>query len=92
MTAIAQFREARDAFGQGRYALWTGDVGLAIYLWIACQRNRASRRSRYFETPGPDHPSLNVYPRSRCRSHAAITEIEICGLRTIDNLSRRFST
>jgi hypothetical protein len=33
MTAIAQFREARDAFGQGRYALWTGDVGLAIYLW-----------------------------------------------------------
>lgn len=33
MTAIAQCREARDAFGQGRYALWTGDVGLAIYLW-----------------------------------------------------------
>jgi hypothetical protein len=33
MTAIAQFRETRDAFGQGRYALWTGDIGLAIYLW-----------------------------------------------------------
>jgi Lanthionine synthetase C-like protein len=33
MTAIAQFREAHAAFGQGRYALWTGDVGLAIYLW-----------------------------------------------------------
>ena len=33
MTAVAQFREARDAFGQGRYSLWTGDVGLAIYLW-----------------------------------------------------------
>jgi hypothetical protein len=33
MTAIAQFQQARDAFGQGRYALWTGDVGLAIYLW-----------------------------------------------------------
>ena len=33
MTAIAQCREARDGFGQGRYALWTGDVGLAIYLW-----------------------------------------------------------
>jgi hypothetical protein len=32
-TAIAQFREARAAFGQGRYSLWTGDVGLAIYLW-----------------------------------------------------------
>jgi hypothetical protein len=33
MTAIAQFQQARDTFGQGRYALWTGDVGLAIYLW-----------------------------------------------------------
>ena len=33
MTAVAQFQEARDAFGQGRYSLWTGDVGLAIYLW-----------------------------------------------------------
>lgn len=33
MTAIAQCREARDQFGQGRYSLWTGDIGLAIYLW-----------------------------------------------------------
>ena len=33
MTAIAQFRKARNAFGRGRYALWTGDLGLAIYLW-----------------------------------------------------------
>jgi hypothetical protein len=32
MTAIAQFREARAHFGQGRYSLWTGDIGLAIYL------------------------------------------------------------
>jgi len=32
MTAIAQFREARVQFGRGRYALWTGDIGLAIYL------------------------------------------------------------
>jgi Lanthionine synthetase C-like protein len=33
MTAIAQCREARREFGRGRYSLWTGDVGLAIYLW-----------------------------------------------------------
>ena len=33
MTAIAQCREARAELGRGRYTLWTGDVGLAIYLW-----------------------------------------------------------
>jgi len=33
MTAIAQYREARDQFGRGRYSLWTGDIGLAVYLW-----------------------------------------------------------
>jgi Lanthionine synthetase C-like protein len=32
MTAIAQCREAREELGRGRYSLWTGDVGLAIYL------------------------------------------------------------
>jgi hypothetical protein len=33
MTAIAQCREARGRLGRGRYSLWTGDVGLAVYLW-----------------------------------------------------------
>jgi hypothetical protein len=33
MTAIAQCREARAKLGRGRYSLWTGDVGLACYLW-----------------------------------------------------------
>jgi hypothetical protein len=33
MTAIAQCQEARQELGRGRYSLWTGDVGLAIYLW-----------------------------------------------------------
>jgi hypothetical protein len=33
MTAIAQCREARAEVGRGRYSLWTGDVGLACYLW-----------------------------------------------------------
>ncbi|MGE0398128.1 MAG: LanC-like protein [Kofleriaceae bacterium] len=33
MHAIEQVDAARDAFSQGRYSLWTGDVGTAIYLW-----------------------------------------------------------
>jgi Lanthionine synthetase C-like protein len=33
MTAIVQYRGARLAVGRGRYTLWTGDVGFAIYLW-----------------------------------------------------------
>lgn len=33
MTAIAQCREDRMQLGRGRYSLWTGDVGVAIYLW-----------------------------------------------------------
>jgi hypothetical protein len=32
-TAIVQYRGARAVAGRGRYTLWTGDVGLAIYLW-----------------------------------------------------------
>ena len=33
MTSIAQCREARAELGRGRYTLWTGDIGLAVYLW-----------------------------------------------------------
>jgi hypothetical protein len=33
MTAMAQYREAREQYGRGRYSLWTGDIGLATYLW-----------------------------------------------------------
>jgi hypothetical protein len=33
MTAIAQCREAREELGRGHNSLWTGDVGLAVYLW-----------------------------------------------------------
>jgi len=32
-TAVAQCREARGQLGRGRYSLWTGDIGLAVYLW-----------------------------------------------------------
>jgi hypothetical protein len=33
MTAIVQYRGAQVVVGRGRYTLWTGDIGLAIYLW-----------------------------------------------------------
>ena len=33
MHAIEQWREAKARYGQGRYSLWTGDPGLAIFLW-----------------------------------------------------------
>jgi hypothetical protein len=37
MTAIAQVRDARRRYGQGRYSLWTGDLGVACYLWSCLQ-------------------------------------------------------
>jgi Lanthionine synthetase C-like protein len=33
MTAIGQCRAKRSEIGRGRYSLWTGDPGLAVYLW-----------------------------------------------------------
>jgi len=33
MHAIGQRDRARQAYGQGRYSLFTGDAGLAVYLW-----------------------------------------------------------
>src|SRR5215216_4221080 len=48
MTAIAQYREARDQFGRGRYSLWTGDIGLAVYLWDCL-------------TAKPQFPTIDVF-------------------------------
>jgi lantibiotic modifying enzyme len=33
MHAIAQRDRMRRQYGRGRYTLWTGDPGLAVYLW-----------------------------------------------------------
>ena len=33
MHAMAQYEQTYADFGGGRYSLWTGDAGLAIYLW-----------------------------------------------------------
>jgi len=41
MHAIAQFEADRARFGDLRYSLWTGDPGLAVYLWD-CIRGRAA--------------------------------------------------
>lgn len=40
MTALAQCRQARREVGRGRFTLWTGDPGLAVYLW-ACLEGEA---------------------------------------------------
>jgi hypothetical protein len=37
MEAIEQYRHAKVLFHQGRYSLWNGDVGLAIYLNECCK-------------------------------------------------------
>ena len=33
MHAIDQQTRMREEYGRGRYTLWTGDPGLAVYLW-----------------------------------------------------------
>ncbi|MBI2389386.1 MAG: LanC-like protein [Deltaproteobacteria bacterium] len=33
MNAIARCDATRSRYGQGRYSLWTGDLGLACFLW-----------------------------------------------------------
>jgi hypothetical protein len=38
MHGIAQTEADQRTHGQGRYSLWTGDVGFAIYLWHCIQR------------------------------------------------------
>lgn len=48
MTAIVQYRGAQMAAGRGRYSLWTGDVGLAVYLWDCI-------------TGEPRFPSIDVF-------------------------------
>lgn len=37
MHAIEQYRLSRQLYGQLRYPLWTGDLGLAVYLWDCLQ-------------------------------------------------------
>lgn len=41
MHAIAQRDRMREAHGRGRYTLWTGDAGLAVFLWHCLQGEAA---------------------------------------------------
>ena len=40
MHAIRQYECHAKQYGQLRYSLWTGDLGLAVYLWD-CMRGEA---------------------------------------------------
>lgn len=42
MHSIEQCQKARLHYGQGRYTLWTGDAGLAIYLYHCIYPERAA--------------------------------------------------
>jgi hypothetical protein len=33
MHAVYQQQKMRRQYGRGRYSLWTGDPGLAVYIW-----------------------------------------------------------
>ena len=48
MHGIAQTEAAAVRYGQGRYSLWTGDPGFAIYLWDCLRAN-------------PQFPTLDVF-------------------------------
>ncbi len=37
MHGIEQVAAEREHYGHGRYSLWTGDIGFAIYLWDCLQ-------------------------------------------------------
>jgi len=41
MHAMRQSEAARAALGRRRYALWTGDLGLAVYLWSCIESDPA---------------------------------------------------
>jgi Lanthionine synthetase C-like protein len=47
--ALAQVREGRERRGRGRYSLWTGDLGVALYA-ADCIEGRAAYP--IFDTPG----------------------------------------
>lgn len=44
MEGIAQYQQAKQRFNQGRYSLWNGDVGLALFI------NECSKETAQFPT------------------------------------------
>jgi hypothetical protein len=52
MHGIAQTDEHAARYGQGRYSLWTGDPGLAIYLWDCVRAEARFPTLDVFYAPG----------------------------------------
>jgi hypothetical protein len=52
MHAIAQFETDAGRFGQLRHSLWTGDPGLAVYLWDCLRAASAFPTLDVFFAPG----------------------------------------
>jgi hypothetical protein len=52
MHGIAQTEEDASRYGQGRYSLWTGDPGFAIYLWDCVRADAQFPTLDVFYAPG----------------------------------------
>lgn len=53
MHGIAQVEEAAAHYGRGRYSLWTGDPGFAIYLWDCLRKVAAFPTLDVFDAAAP---------------------------------------
>jgi hypothetical protein len=61
MHAIAQMEQEERRVGRQRYSLWTGDPGLAIYLWDCIRGSAAFPTLDVFL-----HDSLNARSKGAC--------------------------
>jgi hypothetical protein len=48
MHAIGQYRRLKAEYGQGWYALWTGDLGFAVYLWHCITKDSGFPTTDFF--------------------------------------------
>ncbi len=73
MHAIEQVERARAEHGQGRYSLWTGDPGTALYLHacLAAQRCVPDARRVLNRRPGPAGLTRECAPPPRTGREAA---------------------
>lgn len=53
MHAVSQMTADAKRFGQARYSLWTGDLGLACYLWDCLQGDARFPTLDVFQPPEP---------------------------------------
>ena len=59
MHGIAQTEAAAQRHGQGRYSLWTGDPGFAIYLWDCIHPQRSAFPTLSTQSPAPELTSTS---------------------------------